>query len=140
MLRRKLFNKALSNASKNNTSFDSRIDANGLYKTDVYIKIKSVGMGKSNDLITDSDWTEIESAMNKYLASFPNKLLSVAQMSELEFRVSLLIKLGLRPNEMALVLNKSKEAITSIRRRLSKKILSTPIPTPSQWDEYVKSL
>ena len=52
----------------------------------------------------------------------------------------MLIKLELIPKDIALLLCKSKEAVSSIRRRLCQRILNSDKPSPKSWDEYVKSL
>lgn len=139
MLRRKLFK---SRVSMVHHSVDARgtFNKDEIIKTEIYHKLQSLVEGKAERAFADSDWDLLYKVIEKYSGGFILRLNSAGRYSQTELHVNILIKLGFRPKEIAQIVCKSKESVTSIRRRLSAKILKTPLPTPKQWDDFVMSL
>lgn len=88
----------------------------------------------------DADWQALDEAVNDCFPQFKSALLACGNLSETEYRVTLLVKLGMTNARMADLLCKSKEAVTSVRRRLCAKHLPAAPPSPKAWDDYVKAL
>lgn len=60
-------------------------------------------------------------------------------MKDIEVKVCLLIKIGLSPQQIATITIRSKQAITSIRKRLYKKVFNEEGST-EQWDSFIHNL
>lgn len=89
--------------------------------------------------LTDSEWFKLDEAVNKISPNFSKKVHDLCKMSEHEYRVCLLIKVGITPTNIALLTHHSKEAITSVRRRLYYKAFGEKA-SPSEWDKIIRSL
>ena len=61
------------------------------------------------------------------------------EMSEFEFRICLLIKIGIKVSDMARLTNHSNESVSSVRRRLYEKIHKRK-GTPKELDNFIISL
>lgn len=74
--------------------------------------------------------------------AFNTTLQSGRYMSDLEWKVTMLIKLEFKPADIARCVHRSKETISSVRRRLFQKVFSAEKgkPSPKDWDEYIRSL
>lgn len=85
------------------------------------------------------DWKEVEQQIRPVWPGFTNRLLGLCHMSELEYRVCLLIKLRVSPSEMAVTLSKDTSSISSIRSRLCQKVFQRK-GSSKEWDSFVLSL
>jgi DNA-binding CsgD family transcriptional regulator len=81
------------------------------------------------------EWELLQTSMNKAYDSFISRLTAAYPLNEKELRVSLLLKIGVSPANIALSIPCSRETITSIRRRLSAKHLG--IQRPYGWDKLI---
>ncbi len=109
-------------------------------ETEVFRKFMRCSYEGSSHMPKESDWLDLENALDHYFPSFEKKLLSSYQLSEIELHTSILIKLGMKPKAIATLLCHSKEAVASIRRRLCMKVLKSEAPTPGEWDAFVQQL
>ena len=109
-------------------------------ETEAFQKFMKYSYKGFSHIPKESDWLDLESTFNHYFPSFEKKLLSSYQLSEIELRTSILIKLGMKPKQIATLLCHSKEAVASIRRRLCMKVLKSEVPTPEEWDAFVQQL
>lgn len=139
MLRRRLF-KSMVSMVHHSVDTSGTFNKEEIFKSEIYGKLLAIAEGKKERVFADGDWDLLYKELEKCGGGFIMRLKSAGRYSQTELRVSILIKLGFRPKEIALVVCKSKESVTSIRRRLSAKILNTPFPTPKQWDDFVLSL
>ena len=89
--------------------------------------------------MTDEDWREMEQQINSVYTGFSRKLRSLYDFSDVEFQVCLLIKLGVSNNDIAAVINRAPNSVSSIRGRLHKKVLG-PDGGAKEWDDFVLSL
>ncbi len=85
------------------------------------------------------DWEELERQLNVVYPSFTNHLFSLYPMSELEYQVSLLIKLRISPSDMANVLARDISTISSTRSRLYQKVFHRK-GSSREWDDFVLSI
>lgn len=89
--------------------------------------------------MSDEDWREMERQINAVYTGFSRKLRSLYDFSDVEFQVCLLIKLGVSNNDIAAVINRAPNSVSSIRGRLHKKVLG-PDGGAKEWDDFVLSL
>ena len=85
---------------------------------------------------TAEEWEQFQTMMDTLHSSFVQQLVSVFHLSAQEIRVCLLVKAQFKPMEIAILTAHSKEAITSTRRRLYKKITGKS-GTPEQLDKLI---
>ena len=85
---------------------------------------------------SEEEWQRFQIMIDTHCDGFAQRLASVYKLSTQELRVCLLIKARFKPSEIALLTIHSKEAITSTRRRLYKKITGTD-GTPEMLDEII---
>lgn len=93
----------------------------------------------AGDNMSDEDWREMERQINAVYTGFSRKLRSLYDFSDVEFQVCLLIKLGVSNNDIAAVINRAPNSVSSIRGRLHKKVLG-PDGGAKEWDDFVLSL
>lgn len=124
-LKRRLLEK-LNNICDNNNS-DLEYDENILQSTTVkYLHVmicNNEGIGLKNKKI----WEEIEIIVHESSPEFKSRLetLTLGKMTDREYHVALLIRCGIIPKDIAILLNKTKSTITDRRRTLAKKIFGT---------------
>lgn len=97
---------------------------------------RSIAEGKR---MRAEDWEELERQLNVVYPSFTNHLFSLYPMSELEYQVSLLIKLRISPSDMANVLARDISTISSTRSRLYQKVFHKK-GSSKEWDDFVLSI
>ena len=89
--------------------------------------------------LTDDEWAEVDSRMQGVDPGFGNKLLSLHSMSDVEYRVCLLLKLKATPSEIAGVMCKDASTISSIRSRLYHKVFGKK-GSSKDWDDFIRTL
>lgn len=89
--------------------------------------------------IADEEWQELERAINDVYPRFSERLENLCHINTIERRVCLLRKMNMPPTKIAHVLNKSKQAIGSVRDRLYEKAFNEK-GTPTLWDKYLDRL
>ena len=72
--------------------------------------------------LSEEEWQELIDNVNHIFNRFTERLLTMADLNSAELRVCCLVKLGVKPAEMALLLHKSRQGISMMRSRLYKKI------------------
>ncbi|MDO4185232.1 MAG: tetratricopeptide repeat protein [Bacteroidales bacterium] len=82
---------------------------------------------------------ELIEAYQEIAPEFMEKLLSLCIMNDLEIEVTLLRRLGISPNDIALLTSYSKQHISGIRKALFKRAKGID-GEPSQWDELISFL
>lgn len=89
--------------------------------------------------ITKKEWDEIDICVNDIVEDFKTRLYSLYPMSDQEYRMCLLIRLGFGITEIASLLNRSKGAMSLARKRLYIKMFGKD-GYAVDIDEFVKSL
>ena len=110
---------------------------NIFFQSDYYQALRPRLVAGEN--MTDEDWREMEQQINSVYTGFSRKLRSLYDFSDVEFQVCLLIKLGVSNNDIAAVINRAPNSVSSIRGRLHKKVLG-PDGGAKEWDDFVLSL
>ena len=85
---------------------------------------------------SEEEWKSFQAMIDRNCDGFSHRLLSVYKLSTQELRVCLLLKAKFKPTEIAVLTVHSKEAITSTRRRLYKKMTGID-GTPEMLDELI---
>lgn len=107
------------------------------HKSDFYFTLrKRIANGER---LRKEDWDAIESQLNSVYPRFTSTLLSLYNMSQVEYHVCLLLKLNATPSEIASVLCKDTSSISSTRSRLYQKVFGKK-GSSKDWDEFIHSL
>ena len=91
-------------------------------------------------MLKEKDWLSIEGEIEVLFSGFKEKLQALyPDFSDFEYRLCLLIRLGMRPVDMAELTAHTKESVTAARRRMYEKVFRKK-GTPKDWDSVVLSL
>ena len=93
----------------------------------------------SNQLGHHVEWDLLYSLFYEKMPLFEKTLKELTNLSEIEWRVCLLLKLGFTPSQIAFLVNKSAEGISSIRRRLYYKVFQQK-GKAADWDKFIDTL
>ena len=108
-----------------------------IFESDVYLRLKrQMTEGRS---LSEEDWQQLSSIVNNVYTGFTEKLYSLYNMNEQDYRVCLLIKVRVSPKDIATLTAHSKESVASTRSRLYQKIFGQKGST-RDWDEFILSL
>ena len=89
--------------------------------------------------LSQMDWEEITIALNNTYDNFTQRLQDLyPKISEHELRICILLKISIPPLGIAKLATRSKQAITSSRKKLYEKVHNKP-GTPDLWDEFIKN-
>lgn len=107
------------------------------FKSEYYINLrKKIKAGNNFSL---KEWEELEQGLKMVYPDFSTALYQITGLSEVEFRVCLLIKIHATPTEIAGILKREPSTISSIRGRLYHKIFNKN-GGAKEWDEFILSL
>lgn len=110
---------------------------NDFFESDYYQTIRQrIATGEN---LSEEDWSDMEHQVNAMSTGFTRKLRSLYDFSDVEYQVCLLIKLRIPHKEIAAVIHRAPDSVSSIRSRLHKKILG-PNGGAKEWDYFVLSL
>lgn len=115
-----------------------RADALSLLKSDIFAKIVTIRLEDKKGLSHD-DQSYIHHQFNQQLPEFQDALNRLVKLSETELLVCYLVKIGLYPNEIAILCNKTAQAISQIRTRLYMKAFRKKGKT-TDWDNFINSI
>lgn len=116
---------------------EPRQNMSNLFAQPIYLRIKQMlNEGRS---LSESDWTELAEAVDSVYNGFSEKLYSLYNMSNQDYRVSLLIKARIQPKDIATLTAHSKESIASTRSRLYQKVFGKKGST-RDWDDFILSI
>jgi hypothetical protein len=107
------------------------------FQSDYYIALRQRIEQGGN--IKPSEWKELEQQLKAVYPRFGSSLYGLYNLSPTEYQLCLLLKIRTAPAEIATVLNKDKSTISSIRKRLYKKVFGKE-GTGKDWDEFILSL
>jgi hypothetical protein len=116
---------------------EPRQDVSTLFSSPVYLRIKkNLAEGRS---LAESDWGELAESVNNVYNGFSEKLYSLYNMSDQDYRVSLLIKIRIQPKDIATLTAHSKESVASTRSRLYQKVFGRK-GSSKDWDDFILSI
>ena len=100
---------------------------------------KLYDIANSNKNADEKIWTELNDFIISQYPQFKINIYSLYHISEIEYRVCMLIKCQIPPTDISRLINRSKESVSSIRRRLYYKFLNKK-GSPQDFDQFILSL
>lgn len=94
---------------------------------------------QAGTIISDDEWQAIDKAVDDVYPNFRERLDMLCCLSQQEYRICLLQKMGIEPSRMANLTAHTKSSVTQTRKRLYKKCFGQD-GTAEQWDAFVASL
>lgn len=94
---------------------------------------------QTGESVKSDEWNEFELAVKTISPDFYSKFYSLRKVSDLEYRLCLLIRARFTPADMAILLCKSRSSITSIRSRLYEKVFGKKGGS-RDWDDFILAL
>ena len=120
------------------TNNHQNLRINTFLQSSLYELLQEASYGKIS--IKDEDWVRIQSMLDYVYPHFRERLYNLyPQLSEMEERICILIKLSIPPTGIARIVNRTGPAITNARIRLHKKIHKTE-GSSEKFDEFIKNL
>lgn len=94
---------------------------------------------QAGESVKSDEWKEFELAVKAISPDFYSKFYSLRKVSDLEYRVYLLIRARFTPADMAILLCKSRSSMSTIRSRLYEKVFGEKGGS-RDWDDFILSL
>ena len=110
-----------------------------VFASPIYTSIQSHLRSSDNAALNDDEWEQLHQTVNAIYPNFREKLMSLTAMNDHEYHVCLLLKIGIKPSDMAMLTAHSRESVTASRRRLYEKAMNKT-GKPSDWDVLVTLL
>ena len=110
-----------------------------LTKTPIYRRIVQLLSDTAPKPLTDEDWHILADTIDKTHPDFTRHLNEFHRLTPQELRITLLIKAGIAPADIARLTSRSKQSVSSTRSRLFLKVFGRK-GTPAEWDEFVATL
>ena len=107
------------------------------FQSDYYLALRR--RIEAGDNIKPDEWKDLEQHLKAVYPRFSSSLYGLYNLSPTEYQVCLLTKIRTTPKEIADVLCKDKSTISSIRKRLYKKVFGKE-GSGKEWDEFILSL
>ena len=107
------------------------------FQSDYYLALRRCIEKGEN--IKPAEWKELEQQLKAVYPRFSSSLYGLYNLSPTEYQLCMLLKIRTAPAEIATVLNKDKSTVSSIRRRLYKKVFDKD-GSGKDWDEFILSL
>lgn len=107
------------------------------YQSDYYIALRRRIETGGN--LSPQEWQELEQRLKSVYPRFSSSLYGLFNLSPSEYQMCMLLKVRTSPAEIAAVLKRDKSTISSMRRRLYKKVFSKE-GSGKDWDEFILSL
>ena len=107
------------------------------FASDYYLALRHrIEQGEN---IRSDEWKQLEQHVKAIYPHFCSSLYGLYNLSPTEYQVCLLTKIRTSPKEIAAVLCKDKSTISSIRKRLYRKVFDKE-GSGKEWDEFILSL
>ena len=94
---------------------------------------------RNGEMLRAKDWMVIEERLDESFPNFRERLYSSYNFSEQEYRICVLIKMGVSPSMMSTLLATSKSNITQSRQRMQQKVFNGR-GSAKDWDRFILSL
>ena len=93
----------------------------------------------TGSLMKDEEWQQVEQSLKTVYPGFTAQLQSLYPMSDVEYHTCLLIKLRIPTKDIAAVLAREANTISSLRKRLYKKVFDRE-GGAREWDDFILSI
>lgn len=102
-------------------AIDQTIKAS-IAQSDIYNKVQQMAM--SSLMLSKTDWQDVERMIIELIPGFKNSIYSITKISQQDYRLCLLIRMGgLSGKEMAVLLGRTDSAISKAKKKLQEKFL-----------------
>ncbi|MGM9704344.1 MAG: hypothetical protein ACI3YZ_12480 [Prevotella sp.] len=108
-----------------------------LYESDIYVKI--MGKSKRGIALSDNEKLELKEYFDKKNPNFHIILNTNCSLSDKEFLVCILTRMGFSPSDIQNLIGISSAYASTIRKRLAQKVFNESL-TPKQFDERIKNI
>lgn len=105
--------------------------------SEIYKRIQEFILKKK--VLQPADWDKLHVMLNQEIDNFKASLLSYHNISEHEYHVCMLIKIGTTPSDMSDLLGCTPSAVSKVRTRLQEKFFGKS-GGAKEFDEFVNSL
>lgn len=116
-----------------------RIKNNDTEDYDAILTPILLSIEKQTKPLSSEQWKEIEEYADKHYDNFTNRVRYYYDLNDFEYKLSLLIKLGIKPATIADLTAHSKQSVTTTRSRLYEKVFQKH-GTGKDWDNFIKAL
>lgn len=124
----------ISNINTDNYDVDYKI-----ISSNAYIILRKE-LNKDNGVANEKVWEELDNMVNEIYPNFKAQLFYLySRLTNLEYRVCLLLKCKFSPKEIAILVFRDKSTISNIRTRLNNKFFGVK-SSPSDFDKFILSL
>lgn len=106
------------------------------HQSEIYNKFHDAANG--NGTLTSQDWEILRIKVDRCYKDFTARLRALHPISEIEMKISLLLKIGISVTGISLLTGRTKSAIVSARKKLYKKTHGE-VEKPEQWDKFILS-
>lgn len=89
--------------------------------------------------ISNKDWEQMEKELNNISCNFKSVLYEAYELTEQEYRICRLVKMGFKNNEVSILISRAPNAVSLARKRLFSKITGKE-GTAYDFDLIIKSL
>lgn len=93
----------------------------------------------TGSVMKDEEWRQVEQSLKTVYPGFTAQLQSLYPMSDVEYHTCLLIKLRIPTKDIAAVLAREVSTISSLRKRLYKKVFDRE-GGAKDWDDFILSI
>lgn len=94
--------------------------------------------GNTKTFLTNEDWMELAQNVDDMFDHFTSRLTSLGKLSNSDLQICYLLKIGLSPADISVLMHRSKSAITLARQRMWHKLTGED-GTAAQLDKYIAS-
>ena len=109
---------------------------NAFRKSAIYAKFHAAAH-EENPKLPIADWETLREEVDRCYKDFIPRLLALYPFSEMEQRICLLLKTGIKVTGIALLTNRSKSTIVSARKSMYKKVFHQD-GKPEEWDDFIR--
>lgn len=120
---------------KHENDTGKEIEDYDIYKNIVYLINNPV----SNRRLRTEDWEELRKAINEVSPDFDQKLSELCKMSEKDYRLCLLLKVGISLSDIKEFINLTSSGVCSARNKLYNRAFGEK-KHPEEWDKIIRSL
>lgn len=125
-------NKQIEAEQKEQTLLESN-----LKRSDIYIHFHQAAKKQTN--ITAAEWNDLQAMIDQTYGMFTKRLYALfPQISEQELRICLLLKISISATGIANLTLRSKQAVTSSRKKLYEKTHGQQ-GGPEKWDQFIQA-
>ncbi len=110
-----------------------------IMSSDVYHRFIDYGEYGSDKRPKQLDWEELEQVLSVELEGFPMKLRALCKLSKRDYRMCLLLRIGIPPQKIARILSIEKSTVSTQRARLYRDYFGRK-GSAKDWDAFVCSL